>query len=212
MLASISRPIDFSTASNCLFPLGTAEIDTTPKLGPQVRRSWIVSFSISCEAKGKGKTSSNLSPAEAHIAAAAARANGGIQQEPIHSLEDVIESLAPCYTLLRVTMVTILTYTRKPSRFGNATLNHPTFMDASTWQATCLAKSMMRTMHFCYRWNESSKFIWDIDMTDMTIAFASSFFLKGTITWPWSRCWRPWPKPWRRVVSDVLAVAFEDLP
>lgn len=78
-------------------------------------------------------------------------------RSPIQSLEDVVESLAPCYNLLRVTMVTILTYTRKPSRFGNATLNHPTFMDASTWQATCLAKSMMKTMHFRYRWNESSK-------------------------------------------------------
>ncbi len=136
-----------------MFPLGTVDnsqytktrTPSTPLLNRFLKS---FRFLVSCEVKGKGKTSSNLSPAEAHIAAAAARANGGMQQEPIQSLEDVIESLAPCYTLLRVT---ILSYTRKPSRSGNATLNHPTFMVASTWQATWLAKSMMRTVHFCYR-------------------------------------------------------------
>lgn len=44
-----------------------------------------------------------------------------------------------------------------------------------------------------------------------TLPLALSFFLKGTITWPWSRCWRPWPKLWRRGVRCV-EVAFEDLP
>lgn len=55
------------------------------------------------KAKGKGKTSSNLSPAEAHIAAAAARASGGIQQEAISIWERGVDPsyIHGCFYLTR---------------------------------------------------------------------------------------------------------------
>ena len=127
------------------------------------RRADMLWVTCSDEAKGKGKTSSNLSPAEAHIAAAAARASGGIQQEPLRwcvtciyyllekyvNTEQVFSKFKNGITAYYWSFCGAVTV-RKPSRFGNGALIHLTSTDASTWHAPwCIFSILWKQTRAC---------------------------------------------------------------